>query len=232
MESFISARAIAFDCFGTLCEVTRPTHPYRDVLALLQKHFQPPAKHAIMTRDWSFQEAIAQLGVPLDEEARGLLERRLADELDSIAFFQESISVLRELRLRGYKLAVCANIPKPYAEQVDLMLADSVDHRTFSYACGFVKPDRRIFQDVQSKLRLPAEEILMVGTEHLADYSGARAAGMRGMHLTRPFEGQAHPAGQARTGAISRLTDLLYYLPPLPTAAPAPLAYPARLSRA
>lgn len=228
----MSARAVVFDCLGTLCEITRPTHPYRDVLAQLQKHFQPPAKHAIMTRDWSFEEALAQLGGPLDPEAARALQIRLADELDSIAFFKESISVLRELRLRGYKVAICANIPKPYAEQVDRMLDDAVDERTFSYACGFVKPDRRIFQDVQAKLRMPAEDIVMVGTEHLADYSGARAAGMRALHLTRPLAGQAHPVGPARTGAISRMTDLLYYLPPLPIAASSSLANPARLGRA
>jgi HAD superfamily hydrolase (TIGR01549 family) len=204
MDPFLPVKAIAFDCFGTLVHIQSPSHVYRDIISLMPKHFQPPAKQALMTNPWTLADAVGQMGVPVDASTLAELHQRLASELASIACFEETRAVLTELKARGYRLALCSNLAQPYAAPAEALLGAFFDVKVWSFATGTLKPDRRAYQTLCDSLGLPPNGVLMVGDSHLADFTGSRAAGLHARHLTRNV-----PHRRLALNRISNLEDIL-----------------------
>lgn len=67
-------------------------------------------------------------------------------------------------------------------------ILESTKGRVFSNEVGVAKPDIRIFQSAASQLALNMHDIVHVGDNPLADYHGARRAGMQAL-LLRDDEG-------------------------------------------
>jgi len=185
MEPVLPVKAIAFDCFGTLAQIQAPSQAYRNLIKLMPTHFQPPARRAVMANAWTFPETIQQLGVCLPEDDLEGQLRMLQDELASIALFPETLTVLRELRQRGYKLALCSNLALPFAAPIEALLGPLLDVKIWSFEVQCIKPEGAIYQKLCEALALPAEDVLMVGDSLASDYTGARAAGLHARHLTR-----------------------------------------------
>ncbi len=55
----------------------------------------------------------------------------------------------------------------------------------YSQQIGAEKPHRRIFEAALERLDLPAVRVLHVGDRRRHDVEGARAVGMRALHLDR-----------------------------------------------
>lgn len=204
MDPLLPVQAIAFDCFGTLVEIESPTRVYRDIVRLMPQHFQPPARKAVMTNPWNLAECVTQLGVTADSTLMTEWRERLSDELGSIACFAETHRVLAQLRSRGYQVAVCSNLAQPYAAPVEALLGALFDVKVWSFEVGAIKPDGRIYQHLCESLGLPPARVLMVGDDHLADFAGARAAGLHARHLTRSV-----PRHRLALNRISTLEDVL-----------------------
>jgi HAD superfamily hydrolase (TIGR01509 family) len=204
MEPLIPVKAVAFDCFGTLVQVTRPSHVYRELISRMPKYFQPPAKTAVMSNPWTLTEAAHQLGVQLTAPELLAMEERLADELSSVECFPETRAVLLELQSRGYRLSVCSNLAMPFAAPVEALLGKYFDTRIWSFEAGVIKPDRRIFTALCDSLELPPAEILLVGDSLASDFQGARASGLHARHLTREV-----PAARVGLNRIATLSDVL-----------------------
>lgn len=204
MEPLLPVKAVAFDCFGTLVQITQPSHVYRELVSCLAKHFQPPAKKAVMSNRWSLAETAMQLGVELTEPQRLAMEARLADELRSIECYPETRAVLLELRSRGYRIAVCSNLARPFAAPVEALLGKYFDARIWSFEVGAIKPDPRIYTALSESLELAPAEILMVGDSLASDFQGGRASGLHARHLTRDV-----PLARVGLNKISSLTDVL-----------------------
>jgi HAD superfamily hydrolase (TIGR01549 family) len=204
MTPFLPVKAIAFDCFGTLVEIQSPSNVYRDIVGAMPKHFQPPARQALMTNPWTLAETVGQIGIPLDAGQLAELTARLDEELRSIVCFEETLAVLSELKARGYKLALCSNLALPYVAPVEKLVGAFFDAKLWSFEVGATKPDRRIYQALCEQLALPPEDVLMVGDSHLSDFTGSRAAGLQARHLTRNV-----PHRRLALNRISSLEDLL-----------------------
>jgi HAD superfamily hydrolase (TIGR01549 family) len=204
MDPILAVQAIAFDCFGTLVEIKNPSQPYRDLINLLPKHYQPPAKRALMANPWTLLETVGQMGLDVEASTLQELQHRLDVELASIVCFPETRAVLTELKSRGYRLALCSNLAQPYAAPVEALIGSFFDVKVWSFASGAIKPDRRIYEMVCADLALPTEQVLMVGDSHLADFTGSRAAGLKARHLTRNV-----PHHRLALNRISSLEDLL-----------------------
>jgi 2-haloalkanoic acid dehalogenase type II len=204
MEPVLPVKAVAFDCFGTLVQVTRRSHVYRELISRMAKHFQPPAKKAVMSNRWSLGEAAHQLGLSLTDSELLAMEARLADELASVECFPETRAVLLELQSRGYRIAVCSNLATPFAAPVEALLGKYFDATVWSFDVGVIKPDPRIFTSLCTALELPPAEILMVGDSLTADFQGARASGLHARHLTRDV-----PPGRVGINKVSTLSDIL-----------------------
>jgi len=99
--------------------------------------------------------------------------------------YEDSLSVLRELRSRGFKTAIVSNTSwgSPSAlwheELARHGLKELVDDVVFCRDVGWRKPAKQIFQFALEKLHASPSECIFVGDEPNWDVAGARAVGMR-----------------------------------------------------
>lgn len=107
---------------------------------------------------------------------------------------------MRELRRRGYRIAILSNFDRrlhPILEGLDL--DGLAEHVLISAEVGFAKPSREIFDHAARALGLEPVELLHVGDSASADAAGALGAGWRAALL-----GGGHGGAQA----IARLDEL------------------------
>jgi len=117
--------------------------------------------------------------------------------------FEDAAPALVELRSRGLALVVVSNwdcsLPEVLAAAE---LATLVDGVVSSAEAGAAKPDPAPFRRGLELAGVAAEEALHVGDSPENDLAGARAAGVRGVLLTRQ--------GGTPPGAIRSLTELAH----------------------
>ncbi|WP_158256644.1 HAD family hydrolase [Trinickia symbiotica] len=181
-------QAVIFDAFGTLCRIVNPRRPFLRLFKLGEKRDFWPARETVMTRPLGLRAGAAALGLDPRPEVMEALEFDLATELASIELYPEVPDVLAGLHERNLKVAVASNLAKPYAAPLLALLPVGLDVFAWSFEVGYLKPDRRIFHWTCDQLGVPPENALMIGDSLRADYQGARAAGMRAIHLRRQKE--------------------------------------------
>jgi len=136
-----------------------------------------------MTSSLSLRDAARELqveGIDLDE-----LEADLAVELASVRLYPEVIEMLEAVRARGFKIAIASNLAAPYAAPLLRLLPFKLDVYAWSFEVGYLKPDPRIYRWTCHRLGIEPEQALMVGDTFVADYEGARGAGMHALYLDR-----------------------------------------------
>ena len=100
--------------------------------------------------------------------------------------YPEVPGVLAALRERGLKLAVVSNFDSRLPPLLDALgLAPHFDAVVCSSAAGAAKPDRAIFVHALGALGVEASQALHVGDSRVADYHGARAAGIEALLVDR-----------------------------------------------
>jgi len=110
--------------------------------------------------------------------------------------YPEVRSVLRNLRARGFLLAVVSNWDDRLHRLLDGLGLGPFDAVLCSAEVGFEKPHPAIFQACLAELaslanpELASSECLHVGDRRLEDREGAQAAGMSSVLLTRGGEGE------------------------------------------
>jgi putative hydrolase of the HAD superfamily len=115
-------------------------------------------------------------------------ERALEALMSALVFepFEDAAPVLRELGARGLRLVVVSNWDCGLPEVLETIgLLDLVDAVITSAAVGASKPDPRIFKAALAAAGCGAAEALHIGDSVEADFEGARAAGIRALHLDR-----------------------------------------------
>jgi FMN phosphatase YigB (HAD superfamily) len=109
----------------------------------------------------------------------------LEAEIRSVTLFGDAEDCLGRLRRLGLKLWVASNLAPPYAVPLRSALAGLVDGFCFSFEAGSVKPESAFFERLCSSLGCRPGLALMVGDSLRSDVEGARAFGMRSLHLAR-----------------------------------------------
>ena len=100
--------------------------------------------------------------------------------------YPEVADVLRELRDRDLRVAICSNWDWDLAEAVDgVGLTELVDVQVSSAWAGARKPHPRIFRHTLEKLGVTAADTLFVGDTWGPDVEGPRAVGMTPAYLAR-----------------------------------------------
>jgi putative hydrolase of the HAD superfamily len=118
---------------------------------------------------------------------------------------------LATLQARGVRLGLICNTGRTPGRMLRLVLdrlhlSPHLDTFTFSDEIGLRKPHPKIFLRTVAALGVRPDEAVHVGDNLGADVAGARAVGMRGIHLCHP--GGAHPC-IADVETIARLPELL-----------------------
>ncbi len=119
-----------------------------------------------------------QLGRPIEMDGFG--ERYFA----TLTPNQPLIDYMRELRGRGYRLAICTNNVREWADRWRALLpVDEIfDTVVDSAFVGARKPERRIYEITLERLVVPAQAALLVDDVE-ANCDGARRLGMRAVHF-------------------------------------------------
>jgi putative hydrolase of the HAD superfamily len=119
-----------------------------------------------------------QLGRPVEMD--GFAERYFATLKPNRAV----IDYMRELRSRGYRLAICTNNVREWAERWRTMLPvdDIFDVVVDSAFVGTRKPERRIYDITLERLRVTADAALLVDDIEV-NCDAARELGMRTVHF-------------------------------------------------
>jgi HAD superfamily hydrolase (TIGR01662 family) len=107
--------------------------------------------------------------------------------------FPDVITTLQWLRDRGIRLAAVTNRgysgPRFHEEMRDLGLTDLFEATVVSCDVGYMKPHPRIFHYALERMRVEAEETVMVGDSLRADVEGAKTLGMTAI-WRRPVTGE------------------------------------------
>jgi len=177
-------RAVCFDAFGTLVEITDRRRPFQ---AVLQGGVKTITAEEVLTRPLSLREVAARVGHELEERGLADLEADLQAECASVRLRPGIAEIWQTLRQRGLRIGICSNLALPYGAPLVSALPDTPDAMILSYEVGLVKPDPAIFRLVYDRLGLQPAEILFVGDTPSADIDGPQAIGMPAM-LISEFE--------------------------------------------
>lgn len=205
----MTIKAVAFDVFGTLVRIERPTRPFRQLLRALHETGRPRQRDdgiRVMSSDLGLRQAADLFGGVVAEHTLLALEADLIEELRSITVFDDVSPTLTALRDRGIKIALCSNLAAPYGPPVLDMLPVKPDFCAWSYEAGAVKPQADIYRYLCAGIDCRPDEVLMIGDTPEADMLGPRRFGMHGYHLDR------RPGADAAEGRLHSLVQVLDHL--------------------
>jgi putative hydrolase of the HAD superfamily len=129
--------------------------------------------------------------------------------------YPESPAVISELRRRGITVAVCSNWGWDLDEALDQAgLGSSFDLVVTSAQVGVRKPHRLIFEETLNGMEMQPHDALFAGDTWYPDVEGARAAGLRAVHVWRADAppGDDPPAlvdGVERVADLTAILDLV-----------------------
>ena len=128
-------------------------------------------------------------------------------------FGPSTISVLKELRAKGFKLGVCSNAPyyspSMHEQFENLGIVELVDSVVLSADVGYRKPSPLIFSSVLDALGTPAKYAVFVGDRQREDIAGANQAGMRTVRI------REHADDDSGIWEADAIIEELSELPPL-----------------
>jgi FMN phosphatase YigB (HAD superfamily) len=198
-RDFTALRAVCLDAYGTLCRIGQRRDPYLALFRLLGVDPRQAARLA-MTTDLGLED-LARLLSPEHDAGLALLARELDAEVGSVVLFEDVAASLGRLRRLGLGLWVASNLAPPYAVPLRATLGGLVDGFCFSFEVGAIKPEPAFFGRLCSGLGCAPGQALMVGDSIRSDVEGARAFGMKAVHLARD-------TGHARPGSVRSLAEL------------------------
>jgi putative hydrolase of the HAD superfamily len=99
-----------------------------------------------------------------------------------------AVEALAHARARGIRVALICNTGRTPGRVLRIILeklgaSPHIEHYCFSNELGICKPDPEIFRRALDPLGVPAAEAIHVGDRPDLDLAGARAAGLRSVHL-------------------------------------------------
>lgn len=193
-------RAVCFDAFGTIVEITDKRRPFRAL--------QSEQPRAAGTRDPLIKPlSLRDIAISVGEARLGELEVDLAAECASIRIRRGMDLVWATLRALDLKIGICSNLAAPYEQPLLACLPGIPDALILSFRIGLTKPQPAIYRMVCAKLQMIPSQVLFVGDSLEADVLGPRAAGLLAMPIGE-FEGAlAHGAAGPLPPAVMELLD-------------------------
>jgi FMN phosphatase YigB (HAD superfamily) len=191
--------AVCLDAYGTLVRIHDRRAPYPLLFRLLGVDPRPAARLA-MTCDLRV-EALARVLAPGHDAEVAVVLEDLQAEVASVTLFEDVADALSRIRRLGLKVWVASNLAPPYATPLRSLLAGLVDGFCLSFEVGAVKPEPAFFEELCSRAGCLPALAVMAGDRVRSDVEGARAFGMRAVHLARD------PAA-VRPGSVRSLAEL------------------------
>ncbi len=132
-------------------------------------------------------------------------EHILNDELNSIFVYNEVLNSLQGLQ-KKYRLFLISNLAFPYKKPVyNLGLNSYFEAMIFSCDFGHIKPDEKIFLEIEKRTKVQPEEVLIIGDSLKSDIKGAKKMGWESIQIGRK-------ANSNNLNVIKDLKELKKYL--------------------
>ena len=184
----MTIRAIVFDFGGVLVRTATPNgrREWEDRLGLPAGELESVVHHSGM---WikaqrgqlshaAYWQAIADnLGIPEADISQLQQDYFRDDQLD-----QALMTLIRDLRQRGYKIGLLSNDSAALEQKLraDLAIFDSFDAVVISANIGVMKPDPGAYEAICTALDVAANECVFID-DMRANIDGAEWFGMRGI---------------------------------------------------
>src|SRR5690349_4855126 len=97
----MAIKAVAFDVFGTLVNIDRPTRPFRKLVRLLHEAGRPRQRDdgiRAMSSAIDLRQTARLFGGMISEDALSALEAELREEIESITLFPDAAPTLHALQ--------------------------------------------------------------------------------------------------------------------------------------
>lgn len=170
--------AVAFDAFGTLCEIRDARFSVRRLARAINGSPTELWQRA-MVESTFIEDLVATHGTTVLKAEILALEHDLAN----FNVFPEALRWIATLRARGVAVGIISNVASPFAALLNRDLAAHVDLCALSCEVGIAKPNPAMFNFLCAGLRLPASRIVMVGDSMGSDIVPARNLGMTAVHV-------------------------------------------------
>lgn len=145
------------------------TYPIRSQSELEKKNFFAKYEKLVLSGD----------GHDVDIETSGEIFKELQKIPYSMQLYSDVISVLKELRQKGYKLGLISNMNKTGKEILnEFNLVDHIDVCVTSKDALAEKPDPKIFLDTLTLLNVQPAQSIYVGDQILSDIQGSKNVGI------------------------------------------------------
>jgi len=121
------------------------------------------------------------------------LYRRFED-IESWRLYEDVLTILADLKERGYTLAIVSNWDSRLPSLCDRLGITSFFHTVVvSSLVGYEKPHPHIFQIALDQTGLSANQVMYIGDDPFLDYQAARKVGIQSVHLDRNNRFPDHP---------------------------------------
>jgi putative hydrolase of the HAD superfamily len=166
--------------------------------------------HYVAWQQLRLRGMLAECGVPVASQDVLIERAREIGGHRHIAAYDETASVLAELRARGVTLAICSNWDWDLEEAIAAAgLTGTVDVTVSSAWVGARKPHRRMYDAVIDRIGIAPADALFVGDTWTCDVEGPRAAGLVPLYLRRAHLGIDKTApDDHHTQGVHRAEDL------------------------
>ncbi|WP_187640168.1 HAD family hydrolase [Bosea sp. F3-2] len=172
-------RAVCFDAFGTVVEITDRRNPFK----IVSEHQYHQIALWAMTRPIGIRHLANQLDIRLSEAEILHWQAEVEAECASVKLRPKMRSIWNALKQARLKIAVCSNLAAPYAQPLMEALPATPDSLVMSFQFGLMKPHKDIYSIVASQLGLRLSQILFVGDRLEDDIVGPTAAGASAMPI-------------------------------------------------
>ena len=161
-----------------------PVDQLVEVLGLDRERYKGMVKHTLFCQTISSTEELINAFSPYvkteDQQQRLIAkiwdnQRNLATKLPDVGL------MLNRMKEDGYEIGFMSNICTPYYKRfLDLYPDEGRNGHTFlSCEMGFLKPDKRFFEAVLSRLERPAHEVVLIGDSYKNDMLPAILEGIK-----------------------------------------------------
>ena len=224
-------KAVIFDFYNTLAESPKWGPSWQEMVAEIGFDLPPDVQdrwwndgvdgiehdqhsqsreHYVTWQQARIQGMLDECGVPRDMQEDLIARAREIGGHRHIVAYDETITVLAELRSRGLALAICSNWDWDLEEAIEAAgLKGSVDVVVSSAWVGARKPHRRMYDAVVDRIGVAPADALFVGDTWTCDVEGPRAAGLVPLYLRRAHLGVDKTAPENHhEQAVHRAQDL------------------------
>lgn len=184
-------KVIIFDAFGTLVKIKSGRSPYRKLMIWLKENGRKPHSDDskfIMSNNVNIQQLAELFGYNIPIQLLNEIQNDFQEELKTIELYEDTISTIQNLKIRGYKITLCSNLARPYGEQLKKLIPNLFDFIVFSYEVSLIKPEQQIYEMIQTHFNCDMAEMLFIGDHPVLDVEKPISLGMSARLIQRHNE--------------------------------------------